>query len=153
MASCLGKSWGFGLVVVFAIGHRQEKGITATPSPQRGLACPRPWALPSLLQPQKPIAKSHRRCQLPAPAHGGNGQHQPLGHHAGTHTVPPRGVPPPRLPHWASRNQAGHWPQTHEAPILPAVAAVKKKSGLRPLRDKIASNLEPPQRRVRLSRK
>lgn len=70
MAFCLGKGWGFGPAVVFAIGHRQEKGITAAPSPQWGLACPRPWALPSLLQPQKPTAKSHRRCRTPAPARG-----------------------------------------------------------------------------------
>lgn len=37
MASCLGEGWGFGPVVVVAIGQRQEKRITATLSPRRGL--------------------------------------------------------------------------------------------------------------------
>lgn len=44
----LDKGWGFGPVVVFAIGHRQEKGITVTLSQQQGLPCPKPQTLPSL---------------------------------------------------------------------------------------------------------
>lgn len=104
MAFCFGEGRGFGPLVVFAIGHHQEKGITPAPSLQQGLPCPRPRALPSL-QPQKlwqSLASSASPMLQPAVLR--DAQHHPLGHHPDVSMKPPPG--PRNLPHWG-RQRAG----------------------------------------------